>query len=93
MSDRHRPKRRIIYGTSEIWPFVMAPACLSTDVLAAWTPDRMPASFPTMIRMNPFFVIDGPDGVPVAMGSLDLAAASVEAIFTLPDLPDREWLG
>lgn len=54
------------------------------DVLAAWTPDCMPASFPAMIRMNPFFVIDGPDDVPVAMGSLDLAAASVEAIFTLP---------
>lgn len=54
------------------------------DVLAAWTPDRMPVSFPAMIRENPFYVIDGPDGKPVATGSLDLAAASVEAIFTLP---------
>ena len=54
------------------------------EVITAWTPDRMPASFPAMIRENPFFVIDGPDGQPVATGSLDLAAGSVEAIFTLP---------
>ena len=63
------------------------------DVLAAWTPDRMPASFPAMIRVNPFFVIDGPDGVPVATGSLDLAAASVEAIFTLPDFAGQGMAG
>jgi GNAT superfamily N-acetyltransferase len=63
------------------------------DVLAAWTPDRMPASFPAMIRVNPFFVIDGPDGVPVATGSLDLAAASVEAIFTLPGFAGQGMAG
>lgn len=63
------------------------------DVLAAWTPDRMPASFPAMIRMNPFFVIDGPDDVQVAMGSLDLAAASVEAIFTLPGFTGQGMAG
>ncbi|WP_337010917.1 GNAT family N-acetyltransferase [Pantoea sp. AS142] len=63
------------------------------DVIAAWTPDRMPASFPAMIRVNPFFVIDGPDGVPVATGSLDLAAATVEAIFTLPDFTGQGLAG
>ena len=63
------------------------------EVIAAWTPDRMPASFPTMIRENPFFVIDGPDGQPVATGSLDLAAGSVEAIFTLPGFTGQGLAG
>jgi len=65
----------------------------SPDVVAAWTPDRMPISFPAMIRENPFFVIDGPAGKPVATGSLDLAAASVEAIFTLPDFAGKGMAG
>ncbi|KAF6660270.1 GNAT family N-acetyltransferase [Enterobacteriaceae bacterium EKM102V] len=63
------------------------------EVLTAWTPDRMPASFPAMIRENPFFVIDGPAGEPVATGLLDLSAASVEAIFTLPEFTGQGLAG
>ncbi|MGF7164454.1 GNAT superfamily N-acetyltransferase [Pantoea sp. AN62] len=63
------------------------------EVIAAWTPDRMPASFPAMIRENPFLVIDGPDGQPVATGSLDLAAGSIEAIFTLPGFTGQGLAG
>ncbi|ADI78536.1 MULTISPECIES: GNAT family N-acetyltransferase [Pantoea] len=74
----------IRHGCEQVYP---------PDVIAAWTPDRMPASFPAMIRVNPFFVIDGPAGVPVATGSLDLAAASVEAIFTLPDFTGQGMAG
>ncbi|MDH2067190.1 GNAT family N-acetyltransferase [Pantoea sp. GD03673] len=72
------------FGCQRIYP---------SDVLAAWTPDQMPASFPAMIRANPFFVIDSPDGAPVATGALDLAAASVEAIFTLPDFTGQGMAG
>ncbi|MGK3142138.1 GNAT family N-acetyltransferase [Pantoea sp. C2G6] len=68
-------------------------AVYSAEVLAAWTPDRMPASFPAMIRENPFFVIDSPQGEPVATGALDLAAASVEAIFTLPEFTGQGLAG
>ncbi len=55
-------------------------------VVAAWTPDIMPAGFARAIEKNPFFVTDAPDkAMPVATGFLDPDAQSVEAIFTLPD--------
>ncbi|HHG8774423.1 TPA: GNAT family N-acetyltransferase [Raoultella planticola] len=57
-------------------------------VLRAWTPDSMPEGYRYAIRDNPFFVVEGDHGQPVATGYLDLRAASVEAIFTLP-----EWGG
>ena len=53
-------------------------------IVTAWTPDAMPASFISVISANPFFVVDGVEGSPVATGFLDLASNSVEAIFTLP---------
>ncbi|MEQ4452286.1 GNAT family N-acetyltransferase [Kosakonia sp. YIM B13605] len=58
------------------------------QVIAAWTPDKMPESQRTMITNNPFYVATTVDDKPVATGFLDLANASVEAIFTLP-----EWEG
>ncbi|MFB6327253.1 GNAT family N-acetyltransferase [Pantoea deleyi] len=74
----------IRHGCKQVYP---------ADVIAAWTPDRMPVSFPAMIRENPFFVIDGPDGEPVSTGALDLASASVEAIFTRPDCTGQGMAG
>ncbi|WP_434641439.1 GNAT family N-acetyltransferase [Klebsiella sp. I138] len=56
-------------------------------VLDAWTPDTMPEGYRHAIRDNPFFVVEA-GGQPVATGYLDIRAASVEAIFTLP-----EWGG
>ena len=38
-----------------------------------------------MIKENPFFVVEKPGVGLIDTGYLDLAAASVEAIFTLPD--------
>ncbi|CAI8891628.1 GNAT family N-acetyltransferase [Kosakonia quasisacchari] len=58
------------------------------SVIAAWTPDKMPESQRTMIANNPFYVATTLNDQPVATGFLDLANASVEAIFTLP-----EWEG
>ncbi|TCC06490.1 GNAT family N-acetyltransferase [Kosakonia quasisacchari] len=58
------------------------------SVIAAWTPDKMPESQRTMIANNPFYVATTLKDQPVATGFLDLANASVEAIFTLP-----EWEG
>ena len=58
------------------------------DVIAAWTPDAMPASQRAMIANNPFYVATDPHERAVATGFLDLANASLEAIFTLP-----EWTG
>ncbi|VEC77969.1 N-acetyltransferase GCN5 [Raoultella ornithinolytica] len=57
-------------------------------VLKAWTPDTMPEGYRHAVRDNPFFVVEEESGRPVATGFLDLRAASVEAIFTLP-----EWGG
>ena len=57
-------------------------------VLEAWTPDTMPEGYRHAVRDNPFFVVEEESGRPVATGFLDLRAASVEAIFTLP-----EWGG
>ncbi|MEG1209774.1 MAG: GNAT family N-acetyltransferase [Leclercia sp.] len=57
----------------------------SASVLKAWTPAAMPEHFREVIADNPFFVVEMPDARIVATGFLDLAAASVEAIFTLPD--------
>ena len=53
-------------------------------VLEAWTPDTMPEGYRHAVRDNPFFVVEEESGRPVATGFLDLRAASVEAIFTLP---------
>ncbi|HAT1694144.1 TPA: GNAT family N-acetyltransferase, partial [Raoultella planticola] len=52
--------------------------------LEAWTPDTMPEGYRHAVRDNPFFVVEEESGRPVATGYLDLRAASVEAIFTLP---------
>jgi GNAT superfamily N-acetyltransferase len=54
-------------------------------VIRNWTPDAMPEGYRRAVADNPFFVIDGPSGQPVATGYLDLAEGSVEAIFTLPE--------
>lgn len=59
------------------------------SVINAWTPDKMPESYPMVITDNPFFVIDGPEGQPVATGFLDVTAGSVEAVFTLPAFVGR----
>lgn len=57
--------------------------------LAAWTPEQMPEGYRRAVAANPFFVVDDPDGQPAATGFLDLAGASVEAIFTLPEFEGR----
>ncbi|MGS3448502.1 GNAT family N-acetyltransferase [Klebsiella electrica] len=57
-------------------------------VLEAWTPDTMPEGYRHAVCDNPFYVVEEEGGQPVATGYLDLRAASVEAIFTLP-----EWGG
>ncbi|QIM42978.1 GNAT family N-acetyltransferase [Leclercia adecarboxylata] len=57
----------------------------SARVLEAWTPDAMPEHYREVIKENPFFVVEKPGVGLIATGYLDLAAASVEAIFTLPD--------
>ncbi len=57
----------------------------STAVINAWTPDVMPEDYRKEITQNPFFVAEDPRNGLVATGYLDLAAGSVEAIFTLPD--------
>ncbi len=54
-------------------------------VITAWTPDIMQPGYRSAVENNPFFVVDGPGGIPVATGYLDLASGSVEAIFTHPD--------
>lgn len=63
------------------------------STIEAWTPDNMPASYRHVISANPFYVIDGPEGKPVATGFLDLSAGSVEAIFTLPAFTGRGLAG
>ena len=55
----------------------------SPEIICNWTPEAMPEHYRKMIIDNPFYVIDA-QGVLVASGYLDLNAASVEAIFTLP---------
>ncbi|HKS34645.1 MAG TPA: GNAT family N-acetyltransferase [Enterobacteriaceae bacterium] len=55
------------------------------EAIRNWTPDTMPEGYRRAIAANPFFVIDGPSGQPVATGFLDLTEGSVEAIFTLPE--------
>lgn len=55
------------------------------EVIRNWTPDTMPEGYRRAVAGNPFFVIDGTSGQPVATGFLDLAEGSVEAIFTLPE--------
>ncbi|MCG8710007.1 GNAT family N-acetyltransferase [Brenneria sp. 4F2] len=58
--------------------------------LTAWTPEQMPEGYRRAVAENPFFVIDDPDGqYPVATGFLDLAAGSVEAIFTMPEFQGK----
>ncbi|MBM6605206.1 GNAT family N-acetyltransferase [Enterobacteriaceae bacterium RIT814] len=55
----------------------------SLEIIRNWTPEAMPEHYRKMIIDNPFYVIDA-QGVLAASGYLDLNAASVEAIFTLP---------
>lgn len=62
-------------------------------VIRAWTPDNMPASYRKVISENPFFVVDGPDGHPVATGFLEITTGSVEAIFTLPAFTGKGMAG
>lgn len=59
------------------------------SVINAWTPDKMPDSYRKVIAENPFFVVDGPEGEPVATGFLAISSGSVEAIFTLPDFTGK----
>lgn len=59
------------------------------EVLAAWTPERMPGGFPDAVEQNPFFVVDDEAGNPVATGFLDPGMGSVEAVFTLPAFTGR----
>jgi len=68
--------RAIRHGCQNVYP---------DNVLLAWTPEEMPASYRQVIEENPFFVIDSDDGEPVATGYLSLSDNSVEAIFTLPE--------
>ncbi|MEZ3498665.1 GNAT family N-acetyltransferase [Pantoea sp. KPR_PJ] len=53
-------------------------------IIAAWTPEQMPASYRCAIAEHPFFVAECPDNRLAATGFLDLSTASVEAVFTLP---------
>lgn len=59
-------------------------SCYDDTIIAAWTPESMPESYRDVIIANPFFVVDGPDYRPIAMGFLDLPSGSIEAVFTLP---------
>ena len=45
----------------------------------------MPPSYRQVIDDNPFFVIDGEYGIPVASGFLSFSEQSVEAVFSLPE--------
>ncbi|HDR2891107.1 TPA: GNAT family N-acetyltransferase [Enterobacter asburiae] len=54
------------------------------DVIARWTPERMPEHYRHMVVANPFYVVEDDNGEIVATGYLDLETQSVEAIFTLP---------
>lgn len=60
----------------------------SPEVIRNWTPETMPERYRQEIIDNPFYVIDI-QGVLAASGYLDLRAASVEAIFTLPGFTGR----
>ncbi len=67
-------------------------AVYRATVIHAWTPDVMPENYREEITQNPFFVAEDPRDGLVATGYLDLAAGSVEAIFTLPDYFGKERL-
>jgi len=54
------------------------------QTIAAWTPDTMPESQRTVIQRYPFFVAVTEDEQIVASGFLNVDAASVEAVFTMP---------
>lgn len=56
-----------------------------SEIIKAWTPEKMPEGYRRVIVDNPFFVVDGLDKRPVATGFLDLSTGSIEAIFTLPE--------
>ncbi|AMG65751.1 MULTISPECIES: GNAT family N-acetyltransferase [Providencia] len=57
----------------------------SHSVIMAWTPDKMPESYRTMVEENPFFVVVNELNIPIATGFLNLKQHSVDAIFTLPE--------
>ncbi|WP_353614560.1 GNAT family N-acetyltransferase [Mangrovibacter phragmitis] len=57
----------------------------ATDVIAAWTPDTVPAGQSEVIEAFPFFVAEHESGRLVATGFLDVDAQRVEAVFTLPE--------
>ena len=61
----------------------------SNEVIDAWTPDKMPESYRTMIEKNPFFVVDNEKGEAISTGFLNLIENSVDAIFTLPNYSGR----
>lgn len=62
-------------------------------IIAAWTPERMPAGYSKAVAENPFFVVDCPSGKPASTGFLDLSSGSVEAIFTLPSFAGQGMAG
>jgi len=83
-------RRASVHEAEKLWEIrnlAIRHGCKNTyaqTILAAWTPDQMPAGFPDAITHNPFFVADAHDGFPVATGFLDVENGSVEAIFTRP---------
>ncbi|RXJ19577.1 GNAT family N-acetyltransferase [Lelliottia nimipressuralis] len=64
-----------------------------SDVIARWTPEAMPESYRQVIIDNPFYVVDDEKGEIVASGYLDLAASSVEAVFTVPEAARKGLAG
>ncbi|MGJ3352660.1 GNAT family N-acetyltransferase [Providencia sp. Je.9.19] len=58
---------------------------LTREIIDAWTPNTMPESYRTMVKNNPFFVVDNKNGEAISTGFLNLTENSVDAIFTLPE--------
>jgi len=54
------------------------------DVIARWTPEKMPEHYRQRVMENPFYVVEDEKGVIAATGYLDLETNCIEAIFTLP---------
>ncbi|CZU36142.1 GNAT family N-acetyltransferase [Enterobacter hormaechei] len=58
--------------------------CYDAEVIARWTPEKMPEHYRLMVRENPFYVVEDDAGDIAATGYLDLETHSIEAMFTLP---------
>lgn len=71
----HIRNQAIRHGCKGVYP---------PEVISAWTPDAMPAGQRTVIERYPFYVAVAANEQIVASGFLDLDAATVEAVFTLP---------